>query len=96
MSILGTHLYQCTNWHCCERLRSASVNFFKDFIYLFLERGREEEREGENHQCVVASHTATGDPLVHKPSFNPLSHNSQVNFFKDFFNVFAHFMMGDL
>ena len=29
--------------------------FFKDFIYLFLERGREGEREGDKHQCVVAS-----------------------------------------
>ena len=32
--------------------------FKKDFIYLFiffLERGREGEREGEKHQCVVAS-----------------------------------------
>ena len=29
------------------------------FIYLFLDRGegREKEREGEKHQCVVASHT---------------------------------------
>ena len=29
------------------------------FIYLFIfrERGREEEREGEKHQCVVASYT---------------------------------------
>ena len=25
--VLGTHLYQCTNWHC-ERLCLASVNFF--------------------------------------------------------------------
>ena len=31
--------------------------FFKDFIYLLLERGREGEREGEKHQCVVASCT---------------------------------------
>ena len=30
--------------------------FFKDFIYLHLERGRDGEREGEKHQCVVASH----------------------------------------
>ena len=30
---------------------------FKDFIYLFLERGREGEREGEKDQCVVASCT---------------------------------------
>ena len=29
--------------------------FFKDFIYLHLERGRDGEREGEKHQCVVAS-----------------------------------------
>ena len=35
--------------------------FLKDFIY-FLERGREGEREGENHQCVVASQVPpTGD-----------------------------------
>ena len=27
MSILETHPYQCTSWRCCERLRSASVNF---------------------------------------------------------------------
>ena len=27
MSVLGTHLYQCTRWRCCERLCSASVNF---------------------------------------------------------------------
>ena len=30
--------------------------FFKDFIYLLLESGRDGEREGEKHQCVVASH----------------------------------------
>ena len=29
--------------------------FFKDFIYLFLEREKEGEGEEENHQCVVAS-----------------------------------------
>ena len=28
MSVLVTHLYQCTNWHCCERLCSSAVNFF--------------------------------------------------------------------
>ena len=34
MSVLGTHLYQCTSWHCCERLWSASVNFFEDSTHL--------------------------------------------------------------
>ena len=27
----------------------------KDFIYLFLERREGKEKEGEKHQCVVAS-----------------------------------------
>ena len=40
----------------CLYLPSSLFYFFKDFIYLFLERGREGEREGEKHQCVVASH----------------------------------------
>ena len=37
--------------------------FFLDFIYLFFrQRGREREREGEKHQCVVASGAPpTGD-----------------------------------
>ena len=40
---------------------------FKDFIYLFLERVREGDREGEKHQCVVASHAPpTGNwPTTH-------------------------------
>ena len=57
------------------------------------ELGREGEREGEKHQCVAAScmpHTGdlahnpsmcpenqTGDPLLHIPALNPLSHTSQ-------------------
>ena len=41
--------------------QDEEVLFKKYFIYLFLERGREREKEGEN-QCVVASHTPpTGD-----------------------------------
>ena len=65
----------------------------KDFIYLFLERGK--EREGEKHQCVVASlvrpppgiwpatracaltGNPTSDPLVHRLVLNPLSYTSQ-------------------
>ena len=35
---------------------SPFLFFFKDFIYLFLDRGDwREEREQEKHQCVVAS-----------------------------------------
>ena len=28
VGVLGTHLYQCTSWWCCEKLCVASVNFF--------------------------------------------------------------------
>ena len=67
-------------------------------IYLYLEQGREVEREGEKHQCVVASYTRprgiwpttqacaltgnwTGNPWVHRPALNPLSHTSQGKMF---------------
>ena len=45
--------------------------FFKDFIYLFLERGREGEREGEKHQCVVASHVPPTEVMAHNPGMCP-------------------------
>ena len=37
------------------------------FIYLFLERGREGEREGEKYQCVVAFHMPPTGDLPHNP-----------------------------
>ena len=30
--------------------------FLRLYLFIFRERGREGEREGEKHQCVVASH----------------------------------------
>ena len=48
-----------------------TFSFFKR-LYSFLERGRKGEREGEEHQCVVASHTspATGG-LDRNPGMYP-------------------------
>ena len=46
---------------------SPISTFLKDFIYLFLERGREREK----HQCVVASHVAPTGNLAHKPGMCP-------------------------
>ena len=38
-------------------LLRPSSDYFKDFyLLIFTEREREGEREGEKHQCVVASH----------------------------------------
>ena len=44
--------------------------YFKDFIY-FLREGREGEREGEKHQCVVASHVAPTGDLAHNSGMCP-------------------------
>ena len=45
--------------------------YFKDFIYLFLERGKGGEREGEKHQCVIASCAPPTGDLAHNPGLCP-------------------------
>ena len=46
---------------------SMCILFLKKRFYLFIfrQRGREGEREGEKHQCVVVSYTSpAGDPAT--------------------------------
>ena len=57
-----------------------SFFFFKIFIYLFLERGREGGREGEEHQCVVASHVPPNGGLAHNPGMYPDWESNQQPF----------------
>ena len=45
--------------------------FFKILLFIFRERGREGEREGEKHQCVVASHMAPTGDLAQNPGMCP-------------------------
>ena len=47
--------------------------FFKKDFYLFIfrEKGREGEREGEKHQCVVASHASVTGDLAQNPGMCP-------------------------
>ena len=40
-------------------------------LFIFRERGREEERAGEKHQCVVASHVPPTGDLAHNPGMCP-------------------------
>ena len=48
------------------------LSFFLDFIYfVFRERGREGEREGEKHPCVVASEAPPTADLAHNPGMCP-------------------------
>ena len=50
----------------------------KDFM--FRERGKEGDREGEKHQCVVASHMPPTGDLAHNPGMCPDQQSSQQPF----------------
>ena len=61
----------------------APHSFFSillDFIYLFLERGREREREGEKHQRVLASHMPPTGDQTHNPGMCPDQESNQQHF----------------
>ena len=69
----------------------SSFFFFKDFIYLFLERGERKEKEREwninvwlplvcsptGAQACALTGNGTGNTLVRRLALNPLSHTSQ-------------------
>ena len=50
---------------------NMSIFFFKDLINLFLERGGEGERKGENHHWVVASCVPPTGDLACSPGLCP-------------------------
>ena len=45
--------------------------FFLKSLFIFRQRGREGEREGEKHQCVVASHKPPTRDLARNPGMCP-------------------------
>ena len=77
-------------------LRQEDKVFTLDFTYLFLERGREGERERNINVWLPNMHPQletwpgtqacaligirTSNPLVHKPTLSPLSHTNQGRF----------------
>ena len=62
----GTHYSQI---HFIHLPRLCSPHLFKKyFIYLFWEKGEGREKEGEKHQCVVASCTPPSRGLAGNPS----------------------------
>ena len=48
-----------------------SVLFLRFYFFIFRERGREGERQGEKHHCVVASHVPPTGDLAHNPGMCP-------------------------
>ena len=47
------------------------VDNFLKILFIFKEKGREGEREGEEHQCVVTSHASPTGDLARKPGMCP-------------------------
>ena len=45
--------------------------FFFKILFIFRERGKKGEREGEKRQCVVASHTPRNGDLTCNPGMCP-------------------------
>ena len=49
-----------------------SITIYSFFLFqFFLERGEEKDKEGEKHQCVVASHTPPTGNLACNPGTCP-------------------------
>ena len=48
-----------------------SISSFKKILFIFREMGREGEREGEKHQCVVAPNMPPTGSLARNPGLCP-------------------------
>ena len=47
--------------------KSVSLFFILFYLFIFREKAKEGEREGEKHQCAVASHV----PCTREPGLQP-------------------------
>ena len=67
----------------CSFLSKFSLppEFFKDYLFIFRQKGKEEEREGEKHQCVVASRASPTGYLAHNPGMYPDWESNQCPLF---------------
>ena len=45
--------------------------FLRFYLFIFRQKGREGEREGEKHQCVVASYVPPTGDLARNPGMCP-------------------------
>ena len=54
-----------------SQLTNFFFSFFRFFLFIFRQKGRKGEREGEKHQCVVASHMPPTRDLACNPGMCP-------------------------
>ena len=73
-----------------------AIYIFKT-LFIFRERGREEEREEEKYQCVVASHVAPTGDLARNPGRGPdWESNQQVSGLQPMLNPLSYTSQGYL
>ena len=78
MRVIDTHLGKTEKYRDILKKKLIHNSFFKKyFIYFFRERGREGEREGEKHRCVVASHAPPTQDLTGNPGMCPAWESNQ-------------------
>ena len=72
--------------------------FFKRFyLFIFRQKGRVGEREGEKHQCVVISRVPPAGDLAHNPGMCPDWESNQLPFgFQAGINPLSHTSHGKL
>ena len=63
-----------------QKSRSNSFFFFLKILFIFRERGKEGEREGEKHQCVIASRMPPTGDLTRNPCMCPGRESNQWHF----------------
>ena len=57
--------------HLCLSVWLDVVSFLRFYLFIFRERGKEREREGEKCQCVVAFCVSPTGDLAHNPGMCP-------------------------
>ena len=61
-------------------LSSRFFFFLRFYLFIFREKGRQGEKEGEKHQCVVASCMPPMGDLAHNPGMCPDWESNQQPF----------------
>ena len=62
-------------WRCW-----GYISFLKKIFYLVLERGEAKEKEGQKHQCVIASCTPATGNLARNPGMGPDWESNRCSF----------------
>ena len=65
---------------CCQTIQMCILFIFYLILFIFRERGREGEREGEKHQCVVVSPMPPTGDLARIPGMCPDLESNQRPF----------------